>query len=155
MKKTKSKRNRGAAVYHRVYGREGLEQSCRILFELIQSAAWHIGGPIYLYLDIDNHQIEEGGFDSEMYALQVDFIAGILLGDSQAITEAHLPLLPDKTLQLGKGRKQQRLPQDADLEVKQLPDGRFWFGIFHNPKRLPPRPLHEWTEKERRKLLGN
>lgn len=79
------------AVYHRVMRREGFEVTAKILVELTRDAQRsNPDEPRTLYLDIDDHKNKSGGYDSEMFELQKEFILGFLM---RFYTEVHLPLM--------------------------------------------------------------
>lgn len=82
------------AIYHRVMRREGFEVTARILVELTRDAQYsHPNEPRVLYLDIDDHRNESGGFDVDMLELQKEFILGFLL---PFFAEVHIPLISVK-----------------------------------------------------------
>lgn len=79
------------AIYHRVMRREGFEESARILLDLVRDAQEKSPGePRVLFLDIDDHRNEAGGFDDEMFELQQEFVLGFLM---PFLKEAHMPLV--------------------------------------------------------------
>lgn len=87
----------GVAIYHRVKKNEDFEKSAKLLFQLVhKSKMTNPGKPRVLYLDIDGHRNEEGGFDEEMYSFQKDFIIGYLMN---FLTEIHIPLVTAKNSQ--------------------------------------------------------
>jgi hypothetical protein len=78
------------AIYHRVYVREGFDEAAQTLFRLVREAQRTSPGvERVLYLDIDGHRNEAGGFDSDMFELQQHFVLGFLL---QFLTEVNMPL---------------------------------------------------------------
>lgn len=82
------------AVYHRVMRREGFEVTAKTLVEMTRDAQYkYPNEPRTLYLDIDDHRNESGGFDADMFELQKEFILGFLL---PFYTEAHIPLVSVK-----------------------------------------------------------
>ncbi len=79
------------AIYHRVMRREGFEESAKILLNLVRDAQEKNPGELrVLYLDIDDHRNEAGGFDDEMFELQQEFILGFLMS---FLSEVHMPLV--------------------------------------------------------------
>lgn len=79
------------AIYHRVMRREGFEETAKILLHLVRDAQEKAPGEArVLYLDIDDHRNDAGGFDSEMLELQKEFVLGFLM---PFLSEAHMPLV--------------------------------------------------------------
>lgn len=79
------------AIYHRVLPRENFQKAANDLLALVHDAqARAPGKPRVLYLDIDGHRNQEGGFDGDMLELQKEFCLGLLM---PFLTEAHLPLV--------------------------------------------------------------
>ncbi|WP_251178664.1 hypothetical protein [Adlercreutzia agrestimuris] len=79
------------AIYHRVMRREGFEETAKTLLQLVRDAQKKMPDePRDLYLDIDDHRNEAGGFDSEMVELQREFVLGFLM---PFLNEAHMPLV--------------------------------------------------------------
>jgi hypothetical protein len=65
-----------------------------------------------LYLDIEGHQVKEGGFDADMLELQKEFLLGFL---SPFLSEIHCPLVDETNLK----------PQENDIpSALILIDGR-------------------------------
>lgn len=82
------------AIYHRVMRRENFEKAAKDLFELLQATQQKSpNAPRMLYLDIDGHRNDEGGFDKDMLELQQEFCLGFLM---PYFTEMHLPLISVK-----------------------------------------------------------
>jgi hypothetical protein len=78
------------ALYHVVYRREGFEEAARTLFTLVREAqAKFPNRRRSLFLDIEGHRIQQGGFDADMFELQKDFLIGFL---GQFLSEIHCPL---------------------------------------------------------------
>jgi hypothetical protein len=79
-----------AAIYHRVYMHEGFEEAAQALFKLVQQAQeLRPNQKRKLFLDIDGHRNEQGGFDADMYELQTHFLLGFL---ARFLTEFSCPL---------------------------------------------------------------
>jgi hypothetical protein len=79
------------ALYHVVYLREGFEEAARALFTLVREAQANFPNQRRsLYLDIEGHRNEQGGFDADMSELQKQFLIGFL---SQFLAEIHCPLI--------------------------------------------------------------
>ena len=82
---------RGIAIYHRVYDHEDFADAANKIFTLIRKAAVKSpDAPRILYLDIDGHRNDAGGFDADMYELQKDFLLGFL---SRWLSEIVIPLM--------------------------------------------------------------
>lgn len=85
---------KGVAIYHRVLRRENFEKAAKDLVASVYAAEKKAPGkPRTLFLDIDGHRNEQGGFDADMLELQKEFGLGYLL---QYLTEAHFPLISVK-----------------------------------------------------------
>lgn len=85
---------KGVAIYHRVLRRENFEKAAKDLVAAVYAAEKKAPGkPRMLFLDIDGHRNEQGGFDADMLELQKEFGLGYLL---QYLTEAHFPLISVK-----------------------------------------------------------
>lgn len=83
-------KSKSIVVYHAVFEDENFQDSAQILIKLIRNAEEsHPGLPRRLYLDIDGHRNTQGGFDHEMYELQIHFVFDFL---SQWLTSASVPL---------------------------------------------------------------
>ncbi|MFT3762684.1 MAG: HNH endonuclease [Pseudoxanthomonas sp.] len=79
------------ALYHVVFADENFDTSAQILANLIRKAqSVSPGQPRRLFLDIDGHRNSNGGFDHDMFELQINFVAEFL---SQWLTSAHMPLV--------------------------------------------------------------
>ena len=93
---SKEKMNgKGIAIYHAVYENETFEQSASIIFKLVKKAQTDFPNQKrFLYLDIDGHKNNLGGYDNDMYELQKHFVIGFI---SKYISGAHVPLLSFKT----------------------------------------------------------
>ena len=91
------------ALYHIVYTHEGFEESAQNLFKLVQQAERQRPGKSRkLFLDIEGHRIEKGGFDADMLELQKEFLLGFL---STFLSEIHCPLFDETNLK----------PQENDI----------------------------------------
>ena len=81
---------RDAALYHVVRADEGFDETAQALFKLIQLAEQRTPGkPRRLFLDIEGHRNEQGGFDQEMYEFQTTFMMTVL---ARRLTSFHCPL---------------------------------------------------------------
>jgi hypothetical protein len=89
---------KGIAIYHYVFMHEDFDVSATILFNLIKSAqAQFPNRARHLYLDIEGHKNSSGGYDSDMFELQTEFVLGFL---SKYLTEIHTPLYHTKNPKL-------------------------------------------------------
>ncbi|WP_329401755.1 hypothetical protein [Streptomyces melanogenes] len=86
----KKKQRKGVAIYHDMKVYENFERCAIRIFECIKKAEKvSPGSPRFLYIDIQGHRNEAGGFDHDAYELIKDFALGFL-GDY--LTEIHTPL---------------------------------------------------------------
>lgn len=84
------KESRAVAIYHRIMRRENFETAAKDLFRLLAEAQKkEPGRKRVLYLDIDGHKNQAGGFDEDMFELQRHFIVEFLL---PYFSEVHIPL---------------------------------------------------------------
>lgn len=87
----KSRARKGVAIYHDMKVYENFERSAQRIFECVQAAQKQSpGAPRYLYLDIQGHRNEAGGYDHDALELMRDFAMGWL---GQYLTEISNPLL--------------------------------------------------------------
>jgi hypothetical protein len=78
------------ALYHRVTPEDTFEVAAQMLFDLVLKAeAEFPGKPRSLYLDVDGHRNDAGGFDPDMFELLKDFLLGYLV---QYLSEVRTPL---------------------------------------------------------------
>lgn len=82
--------DKGIALYHRIWQHETFHDAVKVLFRLLRWAEdeWP-GAPRHLYLDIDGHRNDAGGFDTDMYELQFEFVTKFL---SRFLTTFGTPL---------------------------------------------------------------
>lgn len=79
------------ALYHIVFKEEGFEESTRILFDLVKFSQKRFPNQDrILYLDIEGHRNNSGGYDNDMFELMRYFILEFLL---QFLSEAYTPLI--------------------------------------------------------------
>ena len=77
-------------LYHRVMRRENFEKAATDIFNLLKSAQTKSpNAPRLLFVDIDGHKNDQGGYDNDMFELQKDFGLGFL---AKYFTEVHFPL---------------------------------------------------------------
>jgi hypothetical protein len=83
-------RSKGIALYHAVFEEEGFEDSVEHIHSLLKSAQDNTPNQKrFLFLDIDGHRNENGGFDHDVYELQRYFLLGFL---APYFTEIYMPL---------------------------------------------------------------
>ena len=101
------------ALYHVIYKYEGFEESAQHLFKLVQNAQRRCPDKRrILYLDIEGHRVEDGGFDADMLELQQEFLISFL---SSYLSEIHCPLVDETNMK----------PQENDIPPTMiLIDGR-------------------------------
>lgn len=84
-------RSRYVAIYHYVFENESFETAATHLFKLVRRAQETSPGQNRaLYLDIEGHRNEAGGYDQDMFHLQKEFVLGFLM---YFLSKAHLPLM--------------------------------------------------------------
>lgn len=84
------KESKAVAIYHRIMRRENFETAAKDLFRLLAEAQKkEPGRKRVLYLDIDGHKNQAGGFDEDMFELQRHFIVEFLF---PYFSEVHIPL---------------------------------------------------------------
>lgn len=121
---------KGVAIYHDMMVYENFERSARRIFECVQAAQRQSpGAPRHLFLDVQGHRNEAGGYDHDAFELMNEFVVGFL-GDY--LTEIHTPLFH------GRSRKPQRddLP---DLLRITYPDDGSDYGYDHATLAVRPR----------------
>lgn len=94
MSKRKRRRSppqpKGIALYHDMRVEEDFEAASQHIFSLVRTAEQTSPGrPRYLYLDIQGHRNDVGGFDHDAMELMRDFVLGFL---SVYLTEISFPL---------------------------------------------------------------
>lgn len=78
-------------LYHRIYKRENFEVAAKDIFSLLKKAQdEHPDQPRVLYVDIDGHRNDKGGYDRDMFELQKEFGINFLL---QFFQEINFPLI--------------------------------------------------------------
>jgi hypothetical protein len=83
-------RDGAVALYHVVYRHENFEQAAQMLFTLVRNAQARFPNQRRsLFLDIEGHRNEQGGFDADMLELQTEFLVCFL---GQFLSEIHCPL---------------------------------------------------------------
>ena len=86
----KKKPNMGVAIYHDMKVYENFERSALRIFECIRSSQAHSpGAPRRLYIDIQGHRNEAGGYDRDAFELMKDYALGFLMN---YLTEIKTPL---------------------------------------------------------------
>jgi hypothetical protein len=78
------------SLYHLIFEDEGFNDSASHIHRLLKSSQDnHPNQERLLFLDIDGHRNEEGGFDHDMFELQENFLLGFL---APYFTEVYMPL---------------------------------------------------------------
>lgn len=78
------------ALYHTVFEEENFESSAYYIHKLVLNAQNdYPNRNRYLFVDINNHKNDSGGFDHDMYELQRYFILGFLF---PYLTKIYIPL---------------------------------------------------------------
>jgi HNH endonuclease. len=81
--------HKGVAIYHYVYKHEDFIITANILFKLLQNAQRQFPDkPRHLYLDIEGHRNNLGGYDNDMFEIQRYFLLENFL---KYFTEIHIP----------------------------------------------------------------
>ncbi|MEV5676340.1 HNH endonuclease [Streptomyces sp. NPDC052179] len=87
----KKKARKGVAIYHDMKVYENFERSALRIFECVKQAEKASpGAPRFLYIDVQGHRNEAGGYDHDAFELIKDFALGYL-GDY--LTEISTPLM--------------------------------------------------------------
>ncbi|MGW1225590.1 HNH endonuclease signature motif containing protein [Streptomyces sp. NPDC002530] len=82
---------KGVAIHHDMKVYENFERSAQRIFACVRQAERASpGAPRFLYIDVQGHLNEAGGFDHDAHELMRDFAMGFLL---PYLTEVHTPLL--------------------------------------------------------------
>ena len=85
------KKQKAVAIYHDMKVYENFERCAQRIFECIKAAQRESpGAPRILYIDIQGHRNEVGGFDHDACELITEFSIGFLMN---YLTELHTPLL--------------------------------------------------------------
>ena len=85
-----SLRSKAIAIYHLVFSHEDFETAADHLFNLVKNAqAQCPNQKRILFLDIEGHRNNKGGFDHDMFELLNEFLVAFL---SSFIKEAYTPL---------------------------------------------------------------
>ena len=107
-------RDKAIAIYHVVYAYEGFEKSAQILFDLVRKAQESSPNQKrILYLDIEGHRNEIGGFDNDMFELQRHFILGFLM---PYLNAAYIPLVAVKNTKLQRNNMPEELQIFSDMK---------------------------------------
>ncbi|GAA2482550.1 HNH endonuclease signature motif containing protein [Streptomyces gobitricini] len=86
----KRKAQKGVAIYHDMKIYENFERSARRIFECLKAAERNSpGAPRFLFIDVQGHRNEAGGYDHDAFELINEFALGFL-GDY--LTEISTPL---------------------------------------------------------------
>lgn len=120
-------KEKGIAIYHLVYEHEDFETTATILVKLLQKVQKDSPNQKrYLYINIEGHKNNSGGYDHDMFELQKDFALGFLL---QFFTRIHMPLIS---------------VENNKLQRNDVPEE---FEIYSNEKELMNKIKKESREK--------
>ncbi|SNY80370.1 hypothetical protein SAMN04244553_1932 [Nocardia amikacinitolerans] len=113
---------RAAVIYHDMAVYENFERCVRRIFEVIHNVQRaHPGKPRHLFLDVQGHRNDAGGYDHDAYELMRNFIPQLLF---PFLTEAKTPLYHARNSK----RQQNDIP--TDLQIAYPPDGEgFWYDV--------------------------
>lgn len=101
----RSRPRQAVAIHHDMKVYENFERSAQRIFECVQVAQKQSpGAPRILYLDVQGHRNEAGGYDHDAYELMKDFALGFL---GKYLTEIHTPLVHVRT----RGRQCDDIPE--------------------------------------------
>ncbi|MGP4052818.1 hypothetical protein [Streptomyces sp. 2A115] len=91
----KSPAKKAVAIYHDMKVYENFERSAQRIFECVQAAQKQSpGAPRFLYLDVQGHRNEAGGYDHDAYELMREFALGFM---GKYLTEIHTPFVDIRT----------------------------------------------------------
>lgn len=91
-------RDKSIAIRHTVFAEENFQTAARMLYKLIYTAQQKFPNQKrVLYLDIEGHRNNAGGYDRDMLELQKEFMLDFLM---PYISVAHLPLCSIKNTKL-------------------------------------------------------
>ena len=129
---------KAVAIYHDMKVYENFERSAQRIFECVQAAQKHSpGAPRHLYLDVQGHRNDAGGYDHDAIELMQDFAMGYL---GEYLTEISTPLLHVRN------PKRQRDDLPDALRIGYPDDGSDY---GYDPSALPVKP-RERTPQDRR-----
>lgn len=93
-------RDKSIAIKHTVFAEENFQTAARMLYKLIYTAQQKFPNQKrILYLDIEGHRNNAGGYDRDMLELQKEFMLDFLL---PYLSVAHLPLCSVENTKLQK-----------------------------------------------------
>ncbi|WP_245769197.1 HNH endonuclease [Streptomyces indicus] len=134
----KKKQREGVAIYHDMKVYENFERCAIRIFECIKQAEKSSpGAPRSLYIDIQGHRNEAGGFDHDAFELIKDFALGFL-GDY--LTEIHTPLYHVRN----PGKQRNDIPEVLQINH---PDDGSKYGYDAGSLGIQPREKKPVTRK--------
>lgn len=78
------------AIYHVMKADEDFDTTAEMIYQMVQQAIReHPGTARHLYLDIDGHRNEAGGWDADAFEIQKEFLIGYM---SPWLTAMSIPL---------------------------------------------------------------
>lgn len=93
-------RDKSIAIQHTVFAEENFQTAARMLYKLIYTAQQKFPNQKrILYLDIEGHRNNAGGYDRDMLEIQKEFMLDFLL---PYLSVAHLPLCSVENTKLQK-----------------------------------------------------
>lgn len=93
-------RDKGIAIQHTVFAEENFQTAARMIYKLIYTAQQNFPNQKrILYLDIEGHRNDAGGYDHDMLELQEEFILGFVM---PYITAVYMPLISVENKKLQK-----------------------------------------------------
>jgi hypothetical protein len=112
---------RSVAIYHEMRADDDFLNAAQALYQTVQLACTkYPGRPRILFLDIQGHRNDEGGYDQDAYELQSRYLAKTLM---PFLTQAHTPLLTAEKQYLT-NPKPQRDDIDDKLTIRKAPQRR-------------------------------
>lgn len=89
--KSKVRKADEIAIYHAVIESDDFYKAANMIFDAVKfSQEHHPGAKRYLFIDIDEHRNELGGYDHDMFELQGYFLLRFMM---PFLTELHMPLM--------------------------------------------------------------
>ena len=132
------------ALYHRIYKRENFEKAAKDLVALLNSAQKQAPNvPRTLYVDIEGHRNEAGGYDADMLELQTEFGLGFLL---PFVTEVHFPLASVKNTKEQQNDIPQRLLIGNARDKRDQSLEELYIENFSNTEFMSEEDVYEYLE---------
>lgn len=133
------------ALYHRIYRRENFETAANDLIGLLYMAQEKQPNmPRSLFVDIDGHRNEAGGFDEDMRELQTEFGMGVLM---QYVEELHFPLISVKNPNKQRNDIPQKLIIQNQRNERDTSLEELYIENYSNTEFLSEPDIHEYMKK--------